>query len=184
MVTATFPASQSENLSETLREVVLATVPANKAAKSPSLPFTIKNVDGLVPVKKVEAMGKMAAFTKDGKIPTASPLDPMFLVAPSIGDVEIAARKQFAIQRLRSTAHTNIDTIESISDVQIGRVPGFEIVAQGHDQKSKTKLVVYQVMIFPKKDRYVLMAGLVGQANSDTFLPKFRELAKSYKSIK
>ena len=182
MVTATFPAAQSKKLGETLRDVVLATVPANSNVKTTQLPFTLKSVDGLVAVKKVVAMGKMAAFTKDGRIPTASPLDPMFIVAPSLGNVNITDRKQFAMQRLRGTAHTNIDTITAVADVQIDHASGFEIVAQGHDQKSKAKLVIYQVMLFPKKDRYVLMTGLIGQANSETFLRKFRKLSQSYES--
>jgi len=85
MVTATFPASNEESLSKPLRKVVLSVVVSNSYGETSPLPFSIRAVDGLLLVKKIAAMGKIAMFTKTGKIPNASPDDPMFVIAPSLG---------------------------------------------------------------------------------------------------
>jgi len=182
MVTATFPASHAESLSKPLRKVVLSVVVSKSNRETSPLPFSIQAVDGLLPVKKITAMGKVAMFTKNGKIPNTSPDDPMFVIAPSLGNVPIANPKQFSIQRLHRTAHTDIESVTSISKVKIDQLQGFEVIANGQDQDSKAELLVYQLMLFPPDGGYVLMTGLVGKTIGETYLPKFMQMAKTYKS--
>ena len=183
VVTATFPTSKSGELSEAMRAVVLSATPLSTTGDTPSLPFEIGTVEGLVNVKRFAAMGKMVAFTKDGRIPAAQPTDPLFIVAPSLGDVPIDDQRTFAERRLNQTAHTKIDSIERVSDISIDRIKGIEIEAIGRDQKSENELMVYQVMLFPKEGGYILMTGLVGNSERDDYLPKFKSLARTYRSL-
>jgi hypothetical protein len=183
MVTATFPASMSGELSQAMRVVVLSATPSSTTDDMPSLPFEIGTVEGLANVKRISAMGKMVAFTKDGEIPASQPTGPLFIVAPSLGNVPIADQRTFAEQRLNQTAHTKIDSIESVSDVSIDRTKGIEIEAIGRDQESEMKLKVYQVVLFPKEGGYILMTGLVGNSGSNDYLPKFKSLARSYRTL-
>jgi hypothetical protein len=183
VVTATFPTSKSGELSEAMRSVVLSATPSSTTDDTPSLPFEIGTVEGLANVKRIAAIGKMVAFTKDGRLPASQPTDPLFIVAPSLGNIPIADQRTFAERRLNQTAHTKIDSIESVSDVSIDRTKGIEIEAIGRDQKSEKKLMVYQVILFPKEGGYILMTGLVGNSESNDFLPKFKSLARSYRTL-
>ena len=184
MVTATFPTSKSRELSEAMRAVVLSATPTRTTGDTPSLPFEIGRVDGLANVDQIAAMGKMVAFTKDGKIPAAQATDPLFIVAPTLGDVAIDDQRSFAERRLNQTAHTRIDSIERVSDISIDRIKGIEIEAIGRDHKTEEKLTVYQVMLFPKEGGYVLMTGLVGNNESEHYVPKFKSLARTYRSLR
>jgi hypothetical protein len=96
--------------------------------------------------------------------------------------VPIGDRKAFAVKRLNGTANTKIDNINSISEVQIDRLAGFEIESHGHHKKEGQKLIVYQTMLFPAKGGYILMTGLVGEEEADVYLPKFRAMARTYQS--
>ncbi len=183
MVTATFPTSKSGELSEAMQIVVLSATPSRTTRDTPSLPFEIGSVEGLANVKQIGAMGRMVAFTKDGTIPATQPTDPLFVVSPSLGDVPIDDQRTFAERRLNQTAHTNIDGIESVSEITIDGIKAIEIEAIGRDQKSESKLRVYQVMLFPKRGGYVLMTGLVGFNESDSYFPKFKSLARTYRSL-
>lgn len=183
MVTATFPSLNSDELSEAMQAVVLSATPSSKVDDTPSLLFKIGVVDGLVNVKRTAAMGKMVAFTKDGRIPTALPTDPLFIVAPSLGEVPIDDPRAFAEQRLNQTAHTKIESIETVSEISIDQMKGVEIEAIGGDQKTEKKIRVYQVMLFPKNGGYILMAGLVGNEEASDYISKFKSLARTYQSL-
>lgn len=183
MVTATFPTSKSEELSEAMRAVVLSATPSSTIGETPSLPFEVGTVDGLANVKRTAAMGKMVAFTKDGRIPAAQPTDPLFIIAPSLGNVQVDDQRAFAVGRLNQTAHTKIDSIVRISSISIARMEGIEVEAVGRDRESEKKLVVYQVMLFPKEGGYILMTGLVGHNESGDYPSKFKSLARTYRSL-
>ena len=183
IVTATFPTAMSGELSEAMRLVVLSATPSHINGDTPSLPFEIGTVEGLANVEQMAAMGKMVAFTKDGSIPAVQPTDPLFIVAPSLGDIPIEDPRTFAEWRLNQTTNTNIESIEGVSDISIDGIKGIEIEAIGHDQKSEQKLMVYQVMLYPEGGGYILMTGLVGNNESDEYLPKFKSLARTYRSL-
>ncbi len=182
IVTGSFPLAHEEALSKVLKETVLgARLDAASSAGPAPLPFSIGTVAGLSSVKKVASLGKMAAFTKDGNIPVASPSDPMFFVAPSLGEVPVGDRKALATKRLHALAATQIDSIASTNPVTIDQLDGFEILAAGKEPKSGTAVAVFQVMLFPEDGGYILMTGLVGQEHAETYLPKFKTLAESFK---
>ena len=182
MVTATFPASNAD-LSKTLRQCIMSVAPADNLSGPISMPFELDDVEGLALVESMAAMGKMAAFTKDGKTPLTKPTDPIFIAAPSLGDVPTGDTKEYAIQRLRRTVGTKIDEIQTVAEITIDGMSGFEIEASGHLSESAEKVELYQVMLFPPEGGYYFMTGIVGQEESEEFIPKFKSLAKSWKLV-
>jgi hypothetical protein len=188
-ITAAFLQEDAPKLSERLKKVVLAaTISSSKPSVSSSkpsvssLPFTIKGVDGLIMAQGFSGIGKAAGFTKDGQIPQTSPQDPLFIVAPSLGDVLVIDQKKYANRRLYQYRDTKINSIESTNEISIDNLSGWEIEATGQDQKTKTPLKLYQVMLFPKQGGYILMTGLVGAKQADIYLPKFKAIAQTYKN--
>ncbi len=182
MVTATFPDQHAETLTAELRKSLLSVVAIEM--KAAALPFQVTVAAGLVRVQSAAGMGKMAIYTKNGKIPNESPSDPLMVVGLSMGDIPIEDQKKFAIKRIYQTAHTDIETISSLKQVEIDGLPGHEIVAQATDEDSATELVAYQVILYPPQGGYVLMQGLAGETVGDEYLAKFRKMANSYKAVK
>lgn len=183
MVTATFPAAVATQLGESMKTAALSVSvrePVAVADDEP-LPFSITAEDGLVKAKQVGIVGKLAAFTRDGRIPLARAEDPLFIVAPSLGEVPVQDRRGYAERRLRATAGTRIEDISYVNEVSIDGLSGFEFLAAGLDEKSGVPLAVYQVMLFQPDGGYILMTGLVGRAGSTEYLVKFRAMAQSFR---
>ena len=182
LVAGTFLSGNSD-LRKQLQKTVMSATPSNTKTASPKLPFELDNVEGLVLAERLAAMGKMAAYTTDGKIPLSDPAAPLFVAAPSLGNVPITDPKNSALERLNKTAGTKVDKVEKVADITIDEVSGIEIEASGHLIKTDQKVVLYQVMLFPPDQGYILMTGRVGEEASETFLPKFKSLAASWKAI-
>jgi hypothetical protein len=183
IVTATFSNENATKIGESLKQVVLAVSPGSSSAPAvSSLPFTVTAVEGLSSVKKVSGFGKAAAFTKDGNIPTAAPTDPLFIVAPSLGDVPVGDQKSFATRRLSGYPQTDVIAIKSTNEIAIDNLSGWEIIANGRDRQTKVPLTLYQVVLFPKQGGYVLMTGIVGDKQSQIYMPKFKAMALTYRN--
>jgi hypothetical protein len=119
-------------------------------------------------------------FSLNGDFPIKSPTDPFFLAAPSLGNFPTANRRATAEQRLRQLAQVKNPVIRSTNPIQIDGLDGFESIADAQDDKTATPIVVYQVMFFDETS-YILQVGIVGQGQSDEFLPAFQHMAKSLK---
>lgn len=184
IVTATFLSNNATKLGAQLKKVVLAaSLRTSLAPAVSSLPFTIAAVEGLSPVESATGLGKVAAFTKDGKIPTAAPTDPLFIVAPSLGAVPVLDQKAFATRRLSGYPITDT-VVKSTSEIAIDNLTGWEIVADGRDRQTKAPLTIYQIVLYPKPGGYVLMTGIVGDKQAQLYLPKFKATALTYRNLK
>ncbi len=183
IVSATFPIENAPKLSENLKQVILAVAPSTISAPTiSSLPFTVTAVEGLARVTKIAAFGKAAAFTKDGNMPGAAVItDPLFIVAPSLGAVPVGDRKSFARQRLSNYPQIEIEQVTATNEISIDNLPGWEIIADARDLKTKATLKIYQVVLFPKSGGYTLMVGMVGDKQAELYLPKFKAIALTYR---
>jgi hypothetical protein len=181
-ITAAFFQEDAPKLSELLKKVVLAVTISSSKPSATSLPFTIKAVDGLTIAQSLSGFGKAVGFTKDGQIPQASPQDPIFIVAPSLGNVLVVDRQKFADRRLYQYRGTKINSIKYRKEISIDNLSGWEMEATAQDQKTKTPLQLYQIMLFPQQGGYVLMTGFVGAKQADVYLPKFKAIAQTYKN--
>lgn len=182
LVTASFPATEKSSLSEKMRSAVLSALPITISHKPHSVPFLIGDVGGLSEFKGAAALGKLRAFTKNGVIPLASPTDPLFIVAASLGKVAVGDREDFAVQRLNGTANVTVTKLVSSNRIEIDKLTGFEIEALGRDQKSGEELLLYQVILYPPDGGYVLMTAMCGTAEANTYLDKFKALARTYRA--
>ncbi|WP_309742962.1 hypothetical protein [Chamaesiphon sp. OTE_20_metabat_361] len=182
---ASFLEENATKIGEPLKQVLLAASPRTSSAPTASsLPFKITPVAGLSLVTKVSGVGKVALFTKDGNIPTVAPTDPLFVVAPSLGDVAILDQKSFATRRISAYPQTDIVAIRSTTEISIDNLTGWEIVANGRDKQTKAPLAIYQVMLFPKQGGYIVITGIVGDKQSQIYMPKFKAMALTYRNSK
>jgi hypothetical protein len=180
-VNAAFLQEDAPKLREPLKQVVLATTLSTSKLSLSALPFTVKPVEGLKIAPGLSGLGKAVGFTRDGQIPQASVQDPLFIVAPSLGNVAVANSQKFADRRLYQYRGTKINAIKSRQQISIDDLSGWEIEATGQDQQTKTPLQLYQVMLFPQNGGYVLMTGIVGTQQASTYLPKFKAIARTYR---
>jgi hypothetical protein len=183
-VTASFPAQSDPALSNLLKQTVQSvSIIKTENAKTPTFPFRIEPVAGLIPAPQFAAMGKAAAFTKDGKVPPTSPNDPLFIVSPSLGPVPVLDQRLYALRRIKQVPKIPVKTINSTAPITVDGLSGYEILATGTDQDSGVSIKIYQVMLFPKGGGYVLMTGLVGESLAALYLPKFKAMAKTYREV-
>jgi hypothetical protein len=178
MVTATFPKAHERDLSARLKSAVLSTRLDSAAPLEPGadLPFTIAASRKL---KITPGINKALTYTKDGVIPTRSPRDPLFIVAPSLGKGVVVDKLELAERRLRETATTKALAVKSTVTITIAGLDGYESLAEAEDAKSGTPLIVYQVMLFDDGS-YIRMQGLVGTDLRDEYLPEFKAMARSF----
>jgi hypothetical protein len=184
IITATFPIDSTPKVSESLKKVILAVVPSKIAAPAvASLPFTVTAVEGLVRVTKIASFGKSAAFTKDGNMPSAAVItDPLLIVTPSLGAVPVGDQKSFAQKRLANYPQIEIAKVTATNEISIDNLPGWEMTADARDLQTKATLKIYQVLLFPKSGGYVLIVGIVGDKQSELYLPKFKSIALTYRN--
>lgn len=181
LITATFPKNYERDFSDLLKSVVLS---ARLDTASPpelgsDLPFTLTTSTKL---KLTPGINKMLLYTRDGFIPTKSPSDPLFIVAPGLAIVN-EGKRQFAEQQLYSTAEAKQIAVKSTNDIQIDGLGGYESLAEAIDAKTGLNLILYQVMLFDD-DSYIRIVGLVGAGLSGDFLPEFKTMARSLRKRK
>jgi hypothetical protein len=178
LVTATYPKTHDAGLSERLKSVVLSARVDKTPAPEPGTDanFTLVSSEKL---KITSGIGKMLMYTKDGTVPAKSPEDPIFIAAPSLANVPLENKRQFAVQRLFQTAHTKVTSLTSNTPVTIDSLDGFELLAQAEHSESGVPLVLYQVILFDEGS-YFLMQGLVGTTLGNEFLPEFKAMAHSF----
>jgi hypothetical protein len=177
MIMATFPQSSEANLSSQLKAVVLGTKIDNTPAPAPGTDVGFAMVAPAT-LKLTSGIGKTLIYTKDGTIPAKSPEEPFLIAAPSLSEVPMDSKRQFAVQRLFQTAHTKISSVTSNDEITIDGLNGYEIVADGEDIDSGTPLSIYQVILYGDGS-YILIQGLVGSTIADQYLPEFKSMARS-----
>ncbi len=177
MVTATFPKSSEATLSQPLKAAVLSTTIDDTSAPTDDADTGFARLTS-TKLKLTSSIGKALLYTQDGIIPAKSPADPLFIAAPSIAPVPMERQRQFAIQRLFQTEHTQINTVTANREITIDGLDGYEIVADGEDIDSGTPLRIYQVILYDDRS-YILMQGIVGATIADQYLPEFKSMARS-----
>jgi len=177
MVTGTFPEAHAATLSAPLKSAVLSARPATSGAgpEAPGLGLAVTPGPALV---ASDATSGALLYTKDGVVPAATPSDPLFIVAPSVGSAAIGDPKAFAEQRLYQTAHTEVEAIRWVKPIRVDGLDGFETLATAYDEASRTPILLYQVLLVDGQ-AYVLIQGLVGRELESTYLPVFQAAARS-----
>jgi hypothetical protein len=115
-------------------------------------------------------------------------LDPIFIVAPSLGFHPIGDKHSFAMKRLHEMPGITQVSVKEDTAIRIDGLSGFESIAEAMagavTQQGKTlaglKMTLYQVTLFDG-DSYVLINGMVGTDRAPQYLPEFKSLARSLK---
>lgn len=118
------------------------------------------------------------AYTLDGKLPTKSEGKEVFMVGNAISKVDFGNKKQYSLERFKKLPYAAKWTINSINEVSIDALPGYEIVAYENVAGQNMKLI-YFVMLF-EKDSYYLMNGTAAMKMEDN-LTIFKEIAGTFK---
>lgn len=82
----------------------------------------------------------------------------------------------------RVVCHVNA-LFRGLKLVTIDNLSGYEILAKGKDTESSTPLTVYLVLLYEDQSYYI-MQGLVSVKASETYVPVFKEMARSFKRRK
>lgn len=182
MIIGTFPKVLENELSEKMKASLLTANWHKEKKVSPiaGLTFTFAEKGELKLAKRIV---NALIFTKSGIFPSRALDDPMFIIAPTLSNVDIDDKEEFAKARVSQTATiTNIE-IEKLSQIGLDDLNGYEIIATGKDVESGQPMVIYQTILFEDLG-YYLMQGLISEKQSQTYLPAFKDMARSFKRKK
>jgi hypothetical protein len=112
-------------------------------------------------------------FNTSGAVPSADPLEPLLIVARSMGAVEVGDLESFARARLEETATVTVEEVESVTAVTIGSLEGIEIVATA-THGSGASVLLYQVVL-SVDEGYLLVQGRCRIEDREELLVAFRE---------
>ena len=177
MVTASTP----EPLAEQLEPVLLAALrdtrwePENELDLLAGLPFRVEETATL---KFSNRVANLLSLTRDGRRNAVGADEPLLVVVVSESQAASAELEGFGQAQLGSIAQIRGVTTSSSRAIQVGGLPGHEIVATAEDVRTGVPLLVYLAVIAGAERAYVAQ-GLVSAQQGDEFLPEFRRVSES-----
>jgi hypothetical protein len=158
IMNAAYPQQQEDILAESLRMALLTVVYETDKLLDPlaTLPFKV-SVSG-TGLQANDLFANNLTFThhKPGEAESADKA--MLLVTRSVGNVVVEDKKQYSANRLKQYSTILNTKVDSIREVTIDQMSGFEIIGYGKDHKTSEPVLVYQVMLFTS-NQYYLMLG-------------------------
>jgi hypothetical protein len=117
-------------------------------------------------------------FTVDAQIPTLSDDKTNLIVAKSISAINPDDKKAFAINRFKQTPLT-VEKIEYTQEISIDDLPGYEILAEGKDNKTGEIQSIYQVILFTDTVYYMLLG--TSNDKSETSIADIKKVIMSFR---
>lgn len=116
-------------------------------------------------------------YSNDGKIPPETKEKTYLIASKSFSNTTIEDKKLFCLNRLKTTPFELIST-DSIAEIMIDGISGYEIVASGKNLKKTEDVLIYQVILFSDDLYYIIL----GSANQDfeKNLDEFRKMVKAF----
>lgn len=175
-VVANYPKGEAGSVGDALRKCVLGAKWDRTLVVDPFayLPFTI-SVPG--ELKFFARLQNSLLFTRTGEANKDAPAEPLYSVTPSLGPAQVDNLALTAETRLKQMLVKPV--IQISQAIEIGDLKGWEIVADATDEKGKTKLVAYFVMLLDGEGYYVFF-GSVGADQQGPYLPAFRTATMSF----
>lgn len=180
VVTASFPESEAEKLSASLKQTLL-TARYDSKAQPPDpmadLPFTISGSKTLLMAGRIQ---NTLLFSPTGKITAIDPKDhSLFLVGQALNDIDIPDKSDFARTRLKMTANLTDVQILSEKDITVGGMPTREILASGKN-KQGDELFVFQDIAYGGGS-YFFLQGITDLDQKADKEPEFKAIVQSFK---
>lgn len=181
MLNAVFPEVLADELSAPLKAALLGAEWDTKLEIDPFavLPWTFSKPEGL---RFAANLGTTLLFTEDGEVvQKEKPGSARLMVGPSMGKVEIGDPRRYAERRARGLPLIGPTLeIESSTAFEAGGRKGWEIVGKARDEKHDLELAVHHVMLFGD-DGYVAVTSQCAYATRETWLPRWRACASSWR---
>lgn len=180
VLNAVFPEELEASLSAPMKAALLGAEwdPTLEVDPFAPLPWTLTKPEGL---RFAGSMGTTLSYTEDGKmVQKDKPASARLMVSPSMGEVEVGDARAFAEKRLRQLPLGKSVSIESSVAFEAGGRKGWEVVAKARHDKEPVDLLVYQVLLVGEGE-YHLFVSQCGIERRDTWLPRFRACAASWK---
>lgn len=179
-ITATWPEEADAELAIPLNTAILGVKKsATPADPTADIPFTLTATGKLKPTRSISGM---LAFTDDGNPHRSdSPAGkPLLRSGPAIEQNPPEDKQAYAEGRARHFPGLKVEQLTSVEPVTIDGLEGYEIVAPAEDRRSKTPLILYEVILYHGNANYALL-GTAAADQAEAWLPEFKSLARSFR---
>ncbi len=110
-------------------------------------------------------------------------LSPFFLVAPSlhkvpVSDLEASARKAF-----QSIDKFHNYVVSAEAPIAVSGMRGMEIIGEASEAQSGQMAGLYQVFLAPEGGGYFRLVGMAPSSEFADYLPEFRRMTQSFRSL-
>lgn len=179
MINGMFPKELNKQLSAAMKKSLFSVVYESIKNVNPidEIAYTVDIED--TKLKYANVLANAVLYTVDGKVPTESDDKTFYTIASSLGKIEIVNKKQYAIDRLNKTATIENINLDNITDIQINGFLGYEIIAQGTDEKTGKEEKIYFVMLFNDNLYYLLMG--VAEDDFENNIELFKKVTKTFR---
>jgi hypothetical protein len=116
-------------------------------------------------------------YTVDGKIPTNSEDKSVLIATKSFSESRIDDHRKFAENRIKNLDIT-INKTEYINELKINGISGIEIYAKGQNPKNGDIENVYLVILFTRKNYYMLVG--ITNDESQVSIDEFKKAIKTF----
>lgn len=169
------------NLKEIAKEIKTSILTSFYEADKEINPFDVVDFEINVLKSKLifaKSISNSLIFTTDGVIPTKSTDKTSLIIAKSFSKTDIEDKKLFCLNRLKQLS-IDVDRTETITEISIDGISGYETIALGKDKKTKKDEKIYQVILFSDSLYYIFY----GSTNQD-FDINISELKKIVNTFK
>lgn len=177
IITANVPALLADEVEPVLRESLLTATwdPERIVDPLEAAGFSVSETDDLRISGSL--LGSSLMLTKGGSQSKGSPEDPFIVIVRSTAGVAIMDLSAFAKRRLAETSKLSDQHITAESEITIGGMPAYELVADALDENA-VPVVVYQVVALEGRYYYIIQ-GWVGAGLQNQYVEQFRTIARS-----
>ncbi len=179
LLTASWPEALTGALQASLKECLLRVKWDRSQEVDPAAGLSF-SITPAPPLKFTKRLQNMLLFTPSGELEVKTQGNPMFVVGPSIAELDVGDHSAFAHKRLKQAADLQDFSIKSEQAVTIGGFPGWELLASATDARTQLPRLVYQTILFGNKVYYI-MQGMVDWSSSEEYEQAFKDTARRFK---
>lgn len=183
LVTGTYPDGGTAMEAKIRRALLTASYNPRQSDNTPAADFGV-NVAG-TGLRFAKNLAGSLLYTSDGQVTPTGPDKAAVIVAGSLNPAEVSVndQKDFSIRHLQQLPQGQHSRVRTISPVSVDGLSGYEIVADGQNDKQKPELV-YQLMLFDGvSKKYYAVVGLT-ENHFDTHLASFKAIARTFQRKK
>ena len=180
LIHGTFPQG-NQNLYAAIEQSIKSATPIfdEEAANVLERPFEFNSVEGLHVIDIPQFSASMVQMSRDGQPSGPQNGDPFLQIVASLGPVNASDKTEYALHRFNQLEYMEDVKILETNKVNQAGLESVEIVAHVLDSETAVPLTVYQLIKFRIDGGYFLIIGMVAQAQAETYLKKFKQVALS-----